>query len=95
MLQAHVACLQEVYNLPREIIKQDRTVKFDSRYKALFNQQYEKVFGYNIYIEENISKDVKKQKLKKAFNRLFQKYGDATKLIRKSVCCESYSMSIS
>ena len=79
MLEAHVACFQEVSNLPRDIRKEDRTVKFDSRYQALFKQQYEKVFGYNIYIEENISKDVKKQKLKKALKSLFHKYGDEAK----------------
>jgi len=72
MLAAHLTCLKEVYKLPREILKEDRTVKFDSRYKDLFNQQYEKVFGYNIYIEENLPKDVKKNRLKRALKRFFK-----------------------
>ena len=79
MLQAHVSCLRDFYQLPREIVKEDRTVKFDSRYQDLFNQQYEKVFGYNIYIEENLPKDVNKKRLKRALKRFFKKYGEQGK----------------
>ena len=44
--------MKQVDNLPRQIDKKDKTVKFDEKYSGPFkkNENYEKVFGYNIYI---------------------------------------------
>ena len=52
MLHAHLRCMKQVDNLPRQIDKKDKTVKFDEKYSGPFkkNENYEKVFGYNIYI---------------------------------------------
>jgi hypothetical protein len=57
MLQAHLTCMKQVQNLPRQIIKKDKSVKFDKNYSGLFKKHYEDVFGYNLYLEENLSKD--------------------------------------
>ena len=47
MLQAHLTCVKQIQNLPRQIEKKDKTVKFDKKYGGLFkkNKNYEKVFG--------------------------------------------------
>jgi len=77
ILQAHLTCMKQVQNLPRQIIKKDKSVKFDKNYSGLFkkNENYEKVFGYNLYLEENLSKDSSKNKIKQGKQKLFKKYG--------------------
>ena len=47
MLQAHLTCVKQINNLPQQIEKTDKTVKFDKKYSGLFkkNENYEKVFG--------------------------------------------------
>jgi len=50
MVKAHLTCMKQVAKLPREIIKKDKTVKFDKRYSGLFKENYE-VFNYNLYLE--------------------------------------------
>ena len=62
MLQAHLTCAKQINNLPRQIDKKDKTVKFDKKYSGLFrkNKNYEKVYAYNIYLEENLGKDSSK-----------------------------------
>ena len=42
-------------DLPRPITNKDKTVKFDKHYNQLFKKNYEKVFGYDLYFEENVS----------------------------------------
>ena len=81
MLQAHLTCMKQVNNLPRQIDKKDKTVKFDKKYSGLFkkNQNYEKVFGYNIYLENNLGKNSSKNKIKQAEQKLFKKYGETSK----------------
>jgi CMP-N-acetylneuraminic acid synthetase len=78
MLQAHLICIKYVDNLPREIIKRDKTVKFDNKYSGLFKKNYE-VFGYNLYLEENISKTASNNQIKKAKQKIFKKYGENSK----------------
>ena len=53
MLQAHLTCVKQINNLPRQIEKKDKTVKFDKKYSGLFrkNKNYKKVFVYNLYLE--------------------------------------------
>ena len=53
MLQAHLTCVKQINNLPRQIDKKDKTVKFDKKYSGLFrkNKNYKKVFVYNLYLE--------------------------------------------
>ena len=65
--------MKQVNNLPRQIDKKDKTVKFDKKYSGLFkkNQNYEKVFGYNIYLENNLGKNSSKNKIKQAEQKLF------------------------
>ena len=81
MLQAHLTCMKQINNLPRQIDKKDKTVKFDKKYSGLFrkNKNYEKVFGYNLYLEENLGKDSSKNKIKKGEKKLFKKYGETSK----------------
>ena len=76
MLQAHLTCIKEVEKLPRQIIKKDKTVKFDKNYSGLFKKNYE-VFGYNLYLEENLSKTASNNKIKQGKQKLFKKYGQA------------------
>ena len=81
MLKAHLTCVKEVNNLPRKITKKDETVKFDKKYSGLFrkNQNYEKVFAYNLFLEENLDKFSSKNKLKKGQSKLFKKYEKQSK----------------
>lgn len=41
----------------------------------MFRKQYDKVFGYNLIIEENIPKDANRNRIKRAEKRLFKTYG--------------------
>ena len=85
MLKAHLTCMKQITKLPREIIKKDKTVKFDKRYSGLFKENYE-VFGYNLYLEENLSKDSSKNKIKQGKQKLFKKYGETSKeYLRKNL----------
>lgn len=81
MLKAHLTCIKQVQNLPREINKKDRKVKFDKKYSGLFkkDENYEKVFGYNLYLSDNLSKNSSKNKIKQGEQRLFKKYGKTSK----------------
>ena len=81
MLKAHLTCIKQVQNLPREIDKKDKKVKFDKKYSGLFkkNQNYEKVFGYNLYLEENLGKDSSKNKIKQGEQKLFKEYEETSK----------------
>jgi hypothetical protein len=82
MLKAHLTCMKQVFNnLPREIYKKDKNVRFDEKYSGLFkrNENYEKVFGYNLYLEENIGKDSSKNKVKQGEQKLFKKYKETSK----------------
>jgi hypothetical protein len=86
MLQAHLTCIKQVGNLPRQIIKRDKSVKFDKNYNGLFKKNYEDVFGYNLYLEENISKDSSNNKIKQGKLELFKKYGKTSKeYLRKNL----------
>jgi len=38
MLQAHLTCIKQVENLPRQILKKDKSVKFDKNYSGLFQK---------------------------------------------------------
>ena len=40
----------------------------------MFRKQYEKVFGYNLLIEENVWKDENRNRVKRAEKRLFKTY---------------------
>ena len=86
ILQAHLRCMKQVGNLPRQIIKKDKSIKFDKNYNGLFKKNYEDVFGYNLYLEENISKDSSKNKIKQGKQKLFKKYGKTSKeYLRKNL----------
>lgn len=61
MLEAHITCGNEISKLPRVIEKQDKTIKFGSDFFDMFRKQYEKVFGYNLVIEENVTKDANRK----------------------------------
>ena len=81
MLQAHLTCAKQINNLPRQIDKKDKTIKFDKKYSGLFrkNKNYEKVFAYNLYLEENLGKDSSKNKIKQGESKLFKRYGETSK----------------
>ena len=81
MLQAHLTCAKQINNLPRQIDKKDKTVKFDKKYSGLFrkNKNYEKVFAYNLYLEENLDKDSSNNKIKQGESKLFKKYEETSK----------------
>lgn len=81
MLQAHFRCVKQINNLSRQIDKKDKTFKFDKKYSGIFkkNQNYEKVFGYNLYLENNLGKDSSKNKIKQGEQKLFKKYGETSK----------------
>lgn len=66
MLGAHLKCMRNVEKLPRQIQKKDKEVKFGKRYSAIFkhNQTYDKVFGYNLFLDMNISKNAPKKQVK-------------------------------
>jgi hypothetical protein len=74
MGKAHWTCFKEVGNLPRKIIKKDKTFKFDKNYSGLFKKNYEEVFGSNLYLEQNISKTASNNEIAQAKQKLFQKY---------------------
>jgi hypothetical protein len=78
MLQSHLTCIKQVEKLPRQILKKDKTVKFDKNYSGLFKKNYE-VFGSNLYLEENLSKTISNNKIKQAKQKLFKKYGEESK----------------
>lgn len=78
MVRAHLTCMKNVQKLPREIKKQDRKVKFSKTYSELFKEKHE-IFGYNLYLEENLSKDSSNNKIKQGKKNLFKKYGEASK----------------
>ena len=75
MLEAHITCNSEVLKLPRIIERQDRKIKFGSDFFDMFVKQYEKVFGYNLILEENVSKEANRKRVKRAEKRLFKTYG--------------------
>lgn len=77
MLKAHLTCIKDVDQLPREITKKDKNVKFEN-YSGLFKKNYE-AFEYNLYLEENLSKDSSKNKIKQGKQKLFKKFGEASK----------------
>jgi hypothetical protein len=81
MLEARLTCMKQINNLPRQIDKKDKTVKFDHKYSGLFkkNENYEKVFCYNLYLEENLGKDSSKNKIKQGKQKLFLKYQETSK----------------
>ena len=81
MLQAHLTCVKQINNLPRQIDKKDKTVKFDNKDSGLFrkNKNCEKVFAYNLYLEENLGKASSKNKIKQGESKLFKKYGETSK----------------
>jgi len=81
ILKAHLTCIKQINNLPREINKKDKKVEFDKKYSGLFkkNKNYEKVFAYNLYLEENLGKDSSKNKIKQGEQKLFKKYGETSK----------------
>ena len=81
-----LTCIKQVENFPRQIIKKDKSVKFDKNYSGLFKKNYEDVFGYNLYLEENLSKDSSKNKIKQGKQKLFKKYGKESKqYLRKNL----------
>jgi len=68
--------------------EEDKKVKFDKKYGGLFkkNENYEVVFGYNLYLEENLGKDSSKNKIKQGEQKLFKKYGKTSKkYLRKNL----------
>lgn len=69
MLEAHITCGNEISKLPRVIEKQDKRIKFGSDFFDMFRKQYEKVFGYNLVIEENVAKDANRNRIKRAEKR--------------------------
>lgn len=81
ILQAHLTCVKQINNLPRQIDKKDKTVKFDNKYSGLFkkNKNYEKVFASNLYLEENLAKASSKNKIKQGESKLFKKYREKSK----------------
>jgi hypothetical protein len=74
-LKAHITYGNEISKLPRVTEKQDKKIKFGSDFFNMFSQQYEKVFGYNLVIEENVQKDANRNRIKRAEKRLFKTYG--------------------
>jgi hypothetical protein len=79
MLRAHLTCIKQVENLPRQITKKDKSVPFDKNYSGLFKKSYETVFGYNLCLEENLSKDSLINKIKQEKQKLFKKYEKKSK----------------
>lgn len=67
--------MKEMENLPRKITKEDKKIKFTGNFVNLFkkNENYRTVFNYNIYLEENISKNASKKEIKEAQNSLWKK----------------------
>jgi len=77
LFQAHLTCNSEQNKLPRKITKQDKTVKFKKNFRKIFNENYE-VFGYNLYLEEDLSKNASKKEVIKAKDNLWKKYKSAS-----------------
>jgi hypothetical protein len=75
MLEAHLTCKNEISKLLRVIEKQDKKIKFGSDFFDMFRKQYEKVFSYNLVIEQNVPKDANRNRIKRAEKRLFKTYG--------------------
>lgn len=73
MLKAHLSCRMQAVELPRKITNKDKTVKFDKKFRDRFKQKYA-VFGYNLYLEENISKNASNKEVRKAKESLWKKY---------------------
>lgn len=69
MLKAHLTCVKEVNELPREIPKKNKNVQFDKKYNGLFKKNLD-VFKYNIYLEQNIRKNASNNQLKKAKHKI-------------------------
>lgn len=79
MLQAYGKCKQEKNKLPRQIINDDKGVKFNhkkQKYKDLFKKNYE-VFNFdvNLYLDNNLSKSTSAKEIDKAKDKLFREYG--------------------
>merc|ERR1711935_32513 len=76
MLKAYSTCSKQVGNLPRQITKKDKSIKFDKKYNGLFkkDKNYEKVFCYNLYLERNLGKTSSKNKIKQGESKLFKRY---------------------
>ena len=89
MLQAHMTCLKELSNFSREIRKQDKTVQFDKNYIALFKKNCEDVFGYNLFLEENLPKNASNNQIKKAKKRLYKKCAEESKLYLRTQLFEN------
>ena len=77
MSKAHLTCVERVDNLPRHISKKDRNVKFDKKYNGLFkkDKNYKKVFSYNLYLNQNLSKESSRNKIKQGESKMYKKYG--------------------
>lgn len=78
MVEAHSTCMQKIAELPRRIVKKDKNIKFGKNYKNLFKENYQ-IFGYNLYLEENLSKTASQNQINKAKNKLFKKYKKISK----------------
>lgn len=68
-------------HLKRVFPTKNYNYRYNSNYKnysVLFKRNYE-VFGYNLYLEENLSKDSSKNQLKRGKKKLFKKYGETSK----------------
>ena len=74
ILEAHIVCIDDISKLPRATEGQDREVIFDSDFYYMLNKQYQKVFGYDITVEENIPKTANKNRIKCAIRQLYNKY---------------------
>lgn len=82
MLNAHLRCSNEVDKLPREITQKDKTIKFDKSYPDFFKKNHE-VFGYNLYLEENISKNASATEMEKPKITFFENMVKNRKTISK------------
>jgi len=92
MLQAHLTCMKETGKLPRQIVKKDKTITFDKNYSGLFKKNYQ-AFGYNLYLEQNLSENSSKNKIKQGKQKLFKKYEEESKqYLRKNLFENPYSI---
>ena len=57
MLEAHIACSNDYSKFPRILTPKDRKVRFGSTFFDMFRKRYDSVFGSNLLIEENVSKE--------------------------------------
>lgn len=91
MLQAHVACLDQVSKLPRKIEKKDRTVKMGSfpYFESLFKRNY-KSLDYSLsLVTPDGEVPVKKKKIRQAERLLFQKYEDQARVKLRELLFEN------